>query len=392
MENVVIIAGVRTPIGTFGGSLKAVKPVELAKLVIDEVLERGGVEAKDLGEVIFGQVLTRTDENNLVARGGALAAGVPDGVPAHSVIRGCGSGMQSVAAGARQIMLGEDSVILAGGVESMSTAPYLSKDTRWGARMRDKTLTDSLWEVLRDPTTGLMMGETAENIAARHDIGRADQDEHALLSNQRALAAIRDGKLEPQIMPVEVKTRKGVIRFDTDEHPKDTNMEQLGKLPTVFREGGSVTAGNASGINDAASAVILMSESYAKANGFKPIGRIVSFACAGVDPAYMGYGPVPASRKALERAGMNIGDIEYWEINEAFAAQYLYCERELGIDREKANVWGGAIAYGHPVGATGNRLVVTMLEILRDRDASMGLSTMCIGGGQGISMILERLS
>lgn len=391
-ENVVIVSGVRTPFGTFGGSLKDVTPTEMAVIVIEESLERAGVAKEDVDEVIFGQVVTRTDENNLVPRGAALAAGIPDHIPAHTTIRGCGSGMQSIMAGARQIMLGEDEIIVAGGVDSMSMAPFLSKDTRWGRRLRNTELVDSLWEVLHDPHTGLIMGLTAENIAERHGITREEQDQHAYMSNQRALKAIADGKLKPQIIPVEIKTRKGSFTFDTDEHPKDTSLEKLAGLPTAFKKGGTVTAGNASGINDGASAVVIMSESRAKAEGIEPIARIISFANAAVDPAYMGYGPVPSSRKALERAGMEVGDIEYWDVNEAFSAQYLYCERELGLDPERTNIWGGAVAYGHPVGATGNRLVVTIIEILRDRDATIGLATMCIGGGQGSAMIVERLS
>jgi acetyl-CoA C-acetyltransferase len=391
VENVVIVAGVRTAFGTFGGSLKSVTPTKMATVVIEEVLRRAGITGDAIDEVIFGQVIPRTDENNLVSRGAALAVGIPDSVPAHSVIRGCGSGMQSVFAGARQIMLGEDEVILAGGVESMSMAPYLSKDTRYGARMRDAKLIDSLWEVLHDPHTGLIMGLTAENIAERHGITREEQDKHAFVSNQRALKAIADGKLKPQIIPIEVKERKKTTVFDTDEHPKDTTLEQFAKLPTAFKEGGTVTAGNASGINDGAAAVIIMSESRAKAEGLTPLARIKSFAAAGCPPEYMGYGPVPSSRKALERAGMKVEDIDLWEMNEAFAAQYLYCERELGVDPDRTNIWGGAIAYGHPVGATGNRLIITMIEQLKDRDATIGLSTMCIGGGQGTAVILERL-
>jgi acetyl-CoA C-acetyltransferase len=391
VEKVVIVAGVRTAFGTFGGSLKSVTPTKMATVVIEEVLRRAGMTGDAIDEVIFGQVIPRTDENNLVSRGAALAVGIPDSVPAHSVIRGCGSGMQSVFAGARQIMLGEDEVILAGGVENMSMAPYLSKDTRYGARMRDAKLIDSLWEVLHDPHTGLIMGLTAENIAERHGITREEQDKHAFASNQRALKAIADGKLKPQIIPIEVKERKKTTVFDTDEHPKNTTLEQFAKLPTAFKEGGTVTAGNASGINDGAAAVIIMSESRAKAEGLTPLARIKSFAAAGCPPEYMGYGPVPSSRKALERAGMKVEDIDLWEMNEAFAAQYLYCERELGVDPDRTNIWGGAIAYGHPVGATGNRLIITMIEQLKDRDATVGLSTMCIGGGQGTAIILERL-
>jgi len=382
---------VRTAFGTFGGSLKSVPPVELTTLVFSEVLKRAGVAPEAVDAAVFGHVIPRTDENNLVARCGGLAAGLPDTVPCHTVIRGCGSGIESIIGGTRQIMLGEDEVVITGGVENMSMAPYLSKNARFGLRMRDATLTDSLWEVLKDPITGLMMGETAENIARRHGITREEQDEHALGSNNKALKAIADGKLKAQIVPVEIKSRKGTVVFDTDEHPKDTTLEALGKLPAAFVKDGSVTAGNASGINDGAAAVLLMSEKRAKAEGITPLGRIVSYGAAGVDPAYMGYGPVPSSRIALERAGMDVADIDLWEINEAFSSQYLYCERELGVDPEKANIWGGAVAFGHPVGATGGRLIATILEELTDQDKTTGLATLCIGGGQGIAMIVERL-
>lgn len=392
LENVVIVSAVRTPFGSFGGSLKTVPPVELTRLVVEEVLKRAGLAPESVDACIFGNVIPRTDENDLPARCGGLAAGLPDTVPCHGVIRGCGSGMESIVGGARQIMLGEDEIIVAGGVENMSMAPYLSKNSRFGLRMRDAILTDSLWEVLGDPITGLMMGETAENIAKRHGITREEQDEHALYSNQKALKAIADGKLKPQIIPVEVKGRKGTVVFDTDEHPKDTSLEALSKLPPAFvKDGGTVTAGNASGINDGAGAVVLMSEGRARKEGIRPLGRIVKYGIAGVDPAYMGYGPVPSSRMALERAGMSVKDIELWEINEAFSAQYLYCERELGVDPEITNIWGGAVAYGHPVGATGARLVTTTLEALKDQDKTIGLATLCIGGGQGMAMILERL-
>jgi len=391
LENVVIVSAARTPFGTFGGSLKSVPPVQLTTLVIKEALERANLAPDAIDSVVFGQVITRTDENNLVARCGGLAAGLPVTVPCHTVIRGCGSGIESAVAGARQIMLGEDEVVIVGGVENMSMAPYLSKDARFGLRMRDSVLTDSLWEVLNDPITGLIMGETAENIAKRHGITREEQDRHALASNQKALKAIAEGKLKAQIVPVEIKGRKGTVVFDTDEHPKDTDLEQLGALPSAFVKDGTVTAGNSSGINDGAAAAVLMSENRARAEGIAPLGRVVSYAVAGVDPAYMGYGPVPSSRKALERAGMTVRDIDIWEINEAFSAQYLYCERELGVDPERANIWGGAVAFGHPVGASGGRLIATVLEELKDRNASVGCVTLCIGGGQGIAMIIERL-
>lgn len=392
MENVVIVAGARTPFGGFGGSLKTVSPTDMVAHVIPEVLERAGIAAEQLDSVVIGQVLTRTDENSLVARGGALKAGVPHSVPCHCTIRGCGSGMEAIHAGCRQIMLGEDEIVLAGGVDNMSMAPYLTKDARFGLRMRDTVLTDSLWEVLKDPTTDLMMGMTAENIAAKYGISREDQDEHAFTSNQRALAAIAQGLLGPQITPVEIKSRKGSFVFDTDEHPKDTTLEQLARLTPAFKkDGGSVTAGNASGINDGCAAVVLMTETKAGELGIAPIGRVLSFATAGVDPAYMGMGPVPASRRALERAGMKVEDVDIWEINEAFSAQYIYCERELGVDRENSNVWGGAVAYGHPVGASGARVLINVLEVLKNKDRATGLATLCIGGGQGIATVVERL-
>ncbi|MBN2169256.1 MAG: thiolase family protein [Actinobacteria bacterium] len=393
LENVVIVAGARTAFGSLGGGLKNVMPTDMAITVIEEVIKRSGIPKDQIDEVIFGQVITRTDENCLVPRGALLGAGLPDTVPAHTTIRGCGSGMQSIIGGTRQIMLGDDEIIISGGVESMSMTPYLSKDTRWGARLRSVEFTDGLWEVLHDPHTGLIMGMTAENIAERHGITREDQDEFAYLSNQRALKAIADGVLKPQIVPIEVKSRRKTVVFDTDEHPKDSTMEDLAKLPTAFKkDGGTVTAGNSSGLNDGGSAVILMSEKRAKAEGIKPLAKVLSYGIAAVDPAYMGYGPVPSSRIALERAGMDVKDIDLWELNEAFAAQAIYCERELGVDRDKMNIWGGAIAYGHPVGATGNRLAVTVLEQLRQMDKTIGLATMCIGGGQGTAMIFERLS
>lgn len=392
LENVVIASAVRTAFGTFGGSLKTVPPVELTTIVVKEALSRANLSPEAVDSCVFGNVLPRTDENNLAARCGGLAAGLPETVPCHTVIRGCGSGIESVIGGTRQVMLGEDEIVITGGVDNMSMAPYLAKTARFGLRMRDAVLTDSLWEVLKDPITGLMMGETAENIARRHGITRHEQDEHALASNQKALKAIADGKLKGQIVPVEIKSRKGTVVFDTDEHPKDTTLEALGKLPPAFvKDGGTVTAGNASGINDGAAAVVLMSETRASAEGIQPLGKVVAYGIAGVDPAYMGYGPVPSSRIALERAGMSVSDIDLWEINEAFSAQYLYCERELGVDPSVANIWGGAVAYGHPVGASGGRLIATILEELKDQDKTLGLATLCIGGGQGIAMIVERL-
>lgn len=392
MENVMIVSAARTAFGTFGGSLKTVPPRTLASTVMAEAMKRAGIPPDKIDTVCFGNVLTRTDENNLVARCGSVDAGVPFDVPAYTVVRGCGSGMESVIAAVRQIVLGEDEIALTGGCDNMSMAPYIQKDARFGIRMQNAVFVDSLWEVLTDPMNGLLMGQTAENIAERHGITREDQDAHAYRSNQRALEAIAGGKLAPQIVPVEVKSRKAVKVVDTDEHPKNTSLEDLAALRPAFKkDGGSVTAGNASGINDGGAALVVMSESRAKAEGIAPIGKIISYGVAACDPAYMGYGPVPSSRLALKRAGMEVKDIDVWEINEAFSAQYLYCERELGLDPESTNVWGGAVAYGHPVGATGARLIMNALEILKDRDATYGLASMCIGGGQGTAMIVERL-
>ncbi len=391
MEEVYIAGACRTAIARFGGSLRDVKTGELVRVVIEEAVRRAGIAPECVDEVIFGQVVPRTDENCLAARLGALKAGLPCTVPAAGVIRGCGSGMQALIDAVRAIRVGDSRVVVAGGAENMSSIHYYSNDMRWGKRMRSGEFIDGLWEVLHDPYNGLIMGLTAENIAERFGITREEQDRYALESQRRALAAITAGKFKEEIVPVEVKTRKGVEVFDTDEHPSDTTLEKLASLPPAFKKDGTVTAGNASGINDAAAALVLMSGARAEELGVKPLARVLSYAYVGVDPDIMGVGPVYAIPKALEKAGLKLEDIGAIELNEAFAAQAYYCIRELGLNPEITNIYGSGVALGHPVGCTGARIVVTLLTAMKELDARYGLASLCIGGGQGIAMVVERL-
>ncbi len=391
MEEVYIAGACRTAIARFGGSLRDVKTGELVRVVIEEAVRRAGIAPECVDEVIFGQVVPRTDENCLAARLGALKAGLPYTVPAAGVIRGCGSGMQALIDAVRAIRVGDSRVVVAGGAENMSSIHYYSNDMRWGKRMRSGEFIDGLWEVLHDPYNGLIMGLTAENIAERFGITREEQDRYALESQRRALAAITAGKVKEEIVPVEVKTRKGVEVFDTDEHPSDPTLEKLASLPPAFKKDGTVTAGNASGINDAAAALVLMSGARAEELGVKPLARVLSYAYVGVDPDIMGVGPVYAIPKALEKAGLKLEDIGAIELNEAFAAQAYYCIRELGLNPEITNIYGSGVALGHPVGCTGARIVVTLLTAMKELDARYGLASLCIGGGQGIAMVVERL-
>jgi len=390
MEEVYVVAGCRTPIGRFGGSLKDLKPVDLATLVIGETLRRAGLEGSELDEIIFGQVAVRYDELCMPSRFGALKAGVPYSVPANMVGRACGSGMQAVIDATRAIKLGDARVVLAGGVESMSNIPYYNDDLRFGKRMRASELKDGLTDVLTDPYNGLIMGLTAENVAERYHVSREDQDAYALESQRRAQAAIAAGKFREEIVPVEVVTRKGKVVFDTDEHPRQTSLEELASLPPAFKKDGTVTAGNASGINDGAAALLLMAGSRMRELGKEPMARVVSYAYAGVDPDIMGIGPVYAVPKALEKAGLKLEDIGVVELNEAFAAQALACIRELGLDPERTNIYGSGIALGHPVGCTGVRILLTLITAMKDLDVRYGLATLCCGGGQGVAVILER--
>jgi acetyl-CoA C-acetyltransferase len=390
MEQIVIVAAGRTPIGTFGGALKDVSARKLAETVIRGVIAKSSVDPSLIDEVILGNCIQRTDEAN-IARVAALDAGLGNRVTGFTVQRQCASGMQAIVSGAAQILLGDCEVVIAGGVESMSNAPYVLKNARWGKRLTHGEMTDAMWELLTDPHFGILMGETAERLAERYSISRAEQDEIALRSQQNAVRAIDSGLFREEIIPVAVTKRGAVTMVETDEHPRrDVTLEGLSKLKPSFRENGTVTAGNSSGLNDGASAVVLMKESRARELGIAPLGRIVSYAWAGVEPDLMGYGPVPAVKKALAKAGLTLADIDLIEVNEAFAAQYLAVEKLLELPREITNVNGSGISLGHPVGSTGCRIVVTLLHEMKRRQVKRGLATLCVGGGMGMAMVVER--
>ncbi len=389
-KDVVIVSGVRTPIGDFGGAFKDVTGLELGRTAAEEAIRRAGVQKEEIDEVIFGNCSQRSDEPN-VARCISLAAGLPVQTTGFTIQRQCSSGMQAIVSGFQEIALGDAAVVVAGGVESMSTAPYVLKGARWGQRLQHGEMTDSLWEMLTDPVHKIMMGETAERLADRYGISREEQDEVAYRSHANAVAAIDAGRFGEEIIPVTVRGRKGEVKVQVDEHPRrDISRESLAALKPVFRPDGTVTAGNASGLNDGAAAVVLMSGEKAAARGLKPLGRIVSYAWAGVEPDLMGYGPVPAVRKALAKAGLALGQIELIELNEAFAAQYLACERLLELNRAIVNVNGSGVGLGHPVGCTGARIVITLLHEMARRNLKLGLATLCVGGGMGMAMIIER--
>ena len=392
MREVVIVSAVRTPIGAYGGSLKDISAVQLGTIVAKEALKRANVEATIVDEVIFGNVLQAGLGQN-VARQVAVHAGIPVEVPSFTVNKVCGSGLKSVALAAQAIMAGEADVILAGGTENMSQAPYLLKSARWGQRMGDGVIedymvNDGLWDVFNDTH----MGVTAENIAEKYSFTREEQDNVALMSQNRAEEAIKNGKFKDEIVAVEVpQRRKDPLVVDTDEFPRfGSTIEALGKLRPAFKSDGTVTAGNASGINDGAAAFIIMSKEKAEELGLTPLATIASYASAGVDPSVMGTGPIPATKKALAKIDMTVDDLDLVEANEAFAAQALSVIKELNLDVEKTNVNGGAIALGHPIGASGARTLVTLLYEMKKRDAKNGLTTLCIGGGQGIAMIVKR--
>ena len=391
MKDVVIVGATRTPIGTFGGSLRDVKAIELSQFIIESVIKRTGIEKNMVDQVIMGNCFEPIDHN--VARIGLVKAGLPLETTAFHIVATCGSGMQAIMSGVQSIRDDNADCVIAGGVESMSTAPYLLPTARWGFRLQHHMAVDMIWKSMQEHPIGGGMGLTAENLAEKYHIPREEQDAFALRSQQNAGRAIREGRFKDEISPVPIPQRKGEPKmYDTDEHPKpDMTMEKLAALPPAFKKGGTVTAGNSCGINDAAAAVILMTTEKARELGLKPMARIVSYAVAGVDPAYMGIGPVPATRKALKRAGLNLDDIELIEINEAFAAQYLACERDMGWNRDIVNVNGSGISLGHPVGCTGARLVVTLLYEMEKRDLHRGLATLCAGGGQGFATIVERV-
>lgn len=389
MKNVVITSALRTPVGSFGGVFKDLSPLDLIVPVIQETMRQNGIRPDEPDEVILGHCIQRTDMPN-TARTAALAAGLGEQVTGYTIQRQCASGMQAIISGVMQIQLGVSDIVIAGGVEAMSSSPYVLKNHRYGERIRHGEVTDTVWEVLEDPIHKIMMGETAENLADAYQISREEQDEVAYLSHVRANRAAQNGWFDSQIVPITLKKRTGDETITTDEHPrKDISLEKLAKLKPSFRTNGTVTAGNSSGINDGAAAVILMSEETAKAKGLTPLARIAGFSVAGVDPKMMGRGPAPAIRKGLQQTGWSLEDAELFEINEAFAAQYLAVEKELGLDREKVNVNGSGISLGHPIGCTGARITVSLVHELRRRGLSKGIASLCVGGGMGVSLFVE---
>jgi acetyl-CoA C-acetyltransferase len=392
-REVVVVSGVRTAIGTFGGSLKDIAPTELGAQVVREALKRANTDGKDVGHVVFGHVVNTEPKDMYLSRVAAINGGCAEGTPAFNVNRLCGSGLQAIISASQSILLGDADVAIGAGAENMSRAPYASLATRFGARMGDTKMIDMLVGALHDPFHTIHMGVTAENIAAKWGISREDQDKLAVESHNRAERATQAGYFKDQIMPVMLKTRKGEVAYDTDEHFRPgCTMEELTKLKPVFlKENGTVTAGNASGINDAAAAVVLMEAGAAKARGAKPLARLVAYAHAGVDPKYMGIGPVPATQLALKKAGLTVNDLDVIEANEAFAAQACAVTRDLGLDPAKVNPNGSGISLGHPIGATGALITVKALHELQRIKGRYALVTMCIGGGQGIAAIFERM-
>jgi acetyl-CoA C-acetyltransferase len=391
-REIVFLSGVRTAIGDYGGTLKDLSPSKLASAVVREAIKRAKVEAKDIGQVVIGNVIHTEPRDMYISRVVAVEGGIPIETPAYTVNRLCGSGLQSIVCAAQSIMVGDTDVALAGGVECMSRGQYWIPGLRWGQRMNDGQVIDAMVGALTDPFDNVHMGITAENVANKYNISRADQDALAAQSHQKAAAATANGYFKEQILPIEVPSKKTTIVFDKDEHIRaDASAENLGKLRPVFDKNGSVTAGNASGINDAAAAVVLMERQAAERQGLKPLARLVSYGHAGVDPKYMGIGPVPAIRIALQKAGLAVKDMDVIELNEAFAAQALAVCRELNLPMDKTNPNGSGISLGHPIGATGSIVTVKALYELQRTGGRYGLISMCIGGGQGIAAVIERL-
>ena len=392
METIYIVNGVRTAIGDFGGSLKGFMPSDLGGMVAAEAIRRAGVSPDDIEHVVIGQVMPTSARDEMLSRVIALNAGVPVHVPALTLNRLCGSGVEAIVSAARLMMTGEASITLAGGAESMSNVPYHDHGVRWGRKMGANTQEDALTLGLSDAIGGYHMGITAENVAERHQVTRADMDALAVTSHSRAARAQAEGRFKEQILPVEIKTRKGVVLFDTDEHVKgDTSLETLGAMKPAFKKDGTITAGNASGINDGAAAVVLATGSEVEKRGLKPMAKIVAWGHAGVEPEYMGEGPIKAVPIALQRAGLTLDQIDVIESNEAFAAQAAACAKVLGFDPEKVNPNGSGVSLGHPVGATGTILTLKCAHELKRIGGKYGLITMCIGGGQGIAMVIERV-
>jgi acetyl-CoA C-acetyltransferase len=391
-REVLIVSGVRTAIGDFGGSLKDIPPTELGSQVTKEAMARANVAGDEVGHVVFGNVIHTEPSDMYLARVAALGAGVSESAPALTLNRLCGSGLQAIVSAAQVVTLGDADVAVAGGAESMSRAPYMAPGMRWGARMGDSKMIDMMTAALHDPFHNIHMGETAENLAESHQVTRSQQDALAVESHHRAARAIAEGRFKTQVLPVTLKSRRGDTIFDTDEHVRaDAKVEDMARLRPVFRKDGTVTAGNASGINDAAAAVVLMDGDTAAKRGARPLGRLVAYGHAGVDPKVMGIGPVPATRQALARAGLTLDDIDVIESNEAFAAQACAVAKDLGFDPAKTNPNGSGISLGHPVGATGTILTIKALYELERIGGRYALVTMCIGGGQGIAAIFERV-
>jgi acetyl-CoA C-acetyltransferase len=392
VTEVVISSAARTAVGSYGKSLKDVPPTDLGATAVDAAIERAGVEKERVDQVVFGNVIHSAPEDMYMARVVGMKAGIPKEVPAFTVNRLCGTGVQSIVSGAQAIQTGDARVVVAGGAENMSRGPYWMPDGRFGARMGETRMVDPVVGGLTDPFNRIHMGVTAENLAESHSISREEQDEFALRSHQRAAAAIEAGKFDDEVVPVPVKVKREEKEFRVDEHVRpEATLEGLAKLAPVFKkEGGTVTAGNASGMNDAAAAVVLLHESAAEELGAQVRARILSYAYCGVEPKTMGIGPVPAVRQALERAGRSLDDVEVIELNEAFAAQSLAVMKDLDLDPERVNPNGGAIALGHPIAATGSVITAKILSEMEREDHKLGLVTLCIGGGQGIAMLLER--
>jgi acetyl-CoA C-acetyltransferase len=393
MREVVVVSGVRTAIGTFGGSLKDVPPSQLGAIVVAEALKRAKVQGDEVGHVVFGHVVNTEPKDMYLARVAALNGGVAQSAPCLTLNRLCGSGLQAIISAAQSIMLGDADIAIGGGAENMSRGPFILPTGRWGQRMGDFKTIDMMVGALHDPFDVIHMGVTAENVATKWGITREDQDKLAVESHRRAATATKEGRFKSQIVPVEIKGKKGAAMFDTDEHFRDgATLEDMAKLKPVFaKENGTVTAGNASGINDGAAAVVLMERTVAEKRGLKPMARLVSYGHAGVDPKYMGIGPVPSTRKALERAKLSVADLDVIEANEAFAAQACAVAKDLGFASERVNPNGSGISLGHPIGATGAVITVKALYELERTGGRYALATMCIGGGQGIAAVFERI-
>jgi acetyl-CoA C-acetyltransferase len=392
IREVVVLSGTRTAIGTYGGSLKNTSPGDLAALVVREVISRARLSGSDIGHTVIGNVIHTEPRDMYISRVAAVNAGIPVESPALTVNRLCGSGLQSIVSAAQIIMLGDANTAVAGGVENMSSSPYWSQSMRWGQRMGESKMIDAMNAALHDPFHACHMGITAENIADKYSISREDQDALAVESHKRAANAIDQGYFKEQITAVELKSRKGTTNFDTDEHVRrDASIEGMAKLSTVFKDDGSVTAGNASGINDGAAALTLAEASYAEKKGLSPMARLVGYSYAGVEPSLMGTGPIPAVRQLMEKTGLSVDDMDVIEANEAFAVQALAVLRELGLSEAKTNPHGSGISLGHPVGATGSIITVKALYELQRINGRYALVTMCIGGGQGIAAIFERI-